>query len=552
MLQDNLIKFFEESFRNHKDAPAITDYFTSEVFSYYTMAREVAKLHLLFDECGLKKDDKVALVGRNNPRWVITYIAVVTYGSVIVPIMQDFDANDINHIVNHSHAKLLFLSDPFWDIIETERISKLKAIFSLSDFRCLYERDGEKITDFQRNTLRHYNARYPKGFQAQDIAYEAPAVKKVAMICYTSGTTGFSKGVMLTVGNLTSNVQYILDRKIYGRGVRTLGLLPLGHIYGMVLDMLAPLSAGAHITLLGRIPPVKVLVTALQGVHPHVICAVPGVIEKIVGKEVLARLHPGAVKIASFIPGVNAILDPAVRKLLMYTFGGEITHVVVGGAPLSREIEKFLTQVKFPFTVCYGMTECAPLISYASPESFVSGSCGRIVDRMEARIDSTDPQRIPGEIMVRGEHVMSGYYKDKKDTAHVLDADEWLHTGDVGTLRSDGTLFICGRMDTRIELSDGGIVYPEEMESLLNVANCVMESLVTLRSGKLVALVVPDYEQADALGIGMSGIRDAMHENMVQLNASLDPDKQLAEIVLYPSEFEKTPKMSIRRYIYAK
>lgn len=552
MLQDNVIKFFEESFRENRDAPAITDYFTSEVFTYYTMAREIAKLHLLFGECGLKEDDRVAIVGRNNPRWVIAYLAVATYGSVAVPIMQDFDANDINHILNHSQSKLLFLSDTFWDIIETDNAPKLKAAFSLSGFRCIYEREGDQLTRYQRNILRHYNSRYPRGFTTADIAYEAPPLKKIAMICYTSGTTGFSKGALLTVGNLTSNVQFILDKRLFGRGVRNLGLLPLGHIFGLVFDMLAPLASGAHITLLGRTPSVKVLVKALQGVRPQVVCMVPAIMEKIVRRGILERMNSGAARLASLIPGVNSLMEPTARKMLMHLFGGEIEQVIIGGAPLNKEIEKFLAAIKFPFSVGYGMTECAPLISYSPAAEFVPGSCGRIADRMEAKVLSEDPQNLPGEILVKGDNVMEGYFRDKKDTAKVIDSGQWLHTGDIGTITKEGIIRLRGRIETRIALPEGETVYPEEIESLLNVMDGVMESLVTLRNGKLIALVVPDYEQADALGIGMNGIRDLMEANLQKLNSSLPEGERISEIALYPSEFEKTPKMSIRRYIYSK
>lgn len=551
MQQDNLIKFLEESFRKNRDLPAMTDYFTGTTFTYYTMALEVAKLHLLFDECGLKDDDKVALIGRNNPHWIIVYLAVITYGSVIVPIMQDFGSNDINHIVNHSGAKFLFLGEPFWDIIETDRAPKLKAVFSLSDFKCLHERDGERLTNFQRNILRHYNTKYPKGFLTKNIAYDAPVLSKVAMICYTSGTTGFSKGVMLTIGNLTSNVEYILSKKLYSRGSNLLGMLPMGHIYGLVFDLLAPLSAGTHITLLGGMPSVKVLTKAMQSVHPNIVCVVPNVLENIVRREIISRLKTGAVKFASMILGEQAI-DPAARKMLMYIFGGEATHVIIGGASLNQEIEQYLRHIKFPFSVIYGMTECASLISFATPEEFVQGSCGRIVDRVEVTIDSPEPENISGEILVRGDNVMSGYYKDKPGTKNTIDHEEWLHTGDVGTMRSDGTLFIRGRMETRIELPDGNIIYPEEIESRLNVMNCVMESIIVRHNEKLVALVVPDYEQADSLGKGLSGIREVMAENMETLNSSLDEFCHVSDIVLYPVEFEKTPKMTIKRYIYTK
>ena len=551
MLQDNLIKFFEESFKEHSDAPAITDYFTSEVFTYYTLAQEVAKLHMLFDACGLKEDDKVAVVGRNNPRWAAVCIATLTYGSTVVPIMQDFDANDINHIIAHSHARLLFLSDIFWDIVEPDSARRVKAAFSLSDFRCLYERDGEKLTAFQRDILRHFNARYPKGFLPADISYEAPALKHVAAICYTSGTTGFSKGVMLTVGNLTANVSYTLSRKLFGRGVRTLGMLPLGHIYGFVLDMLAPLAAGSHITLLGHIPSAKVLNKELQGVHPHVVCTVPRILEQLTRKEVLERMQTGAVRLASLVPAMNSLIEPAARKILTHAFGGEIRLVIVGGAPLNREIEHFLLRIRFPFTVGYGMTECGPLISHSAPEEFAAGSCGRIVSRMEVRIASSDAAKIPGEILVRGDHVMAGYFRDKRSTACAIDREEWLHTGDMGTLEGD-VLRVRGRLESRITLPDGREVYPEEIESRLNVMDGIMESLVAMHEGRLVAFVVPDYEQADHLGIGMNGIREMIDANLAALNASLGDAPHIEAIILYPSEFEKTPKMSIRRYLYVK
>ena len=552
MLQDNLIKILEESFRKYRGMPAITDYFTSEVFSYYTLALEVAKLHMLFEECGLKNGDKVAIAGRNNPRWVTAFVASITYGCTAVPIMQDLDMNDINHMVNESRARVLFAGDAFWDIIETESTPRLKAIFSLSDFHCIWERDGDRLSDYQRNILRHFNAKYPKGFDTDDIAYEAPELRKPAVICYTSGTTGFSKAVILTVGNLTSNVECILAKQMFDRDTRTLGLLPLGHIYGMVFSMLAPLAAGSHITLLGHMPSHKILLQALGGVHPHVICTVPHVMERIVRRELIRRAHNGATKLASFIPAVNALIDPAVRKILLHMFGGEIRQVMIGGAPLNRNIEQFLVQIKFPFTVGYGMTECAPLISYSTPEEFVPGSCGRIVPHMEVRIDSPEPATIPGEILAKGDHVMAGYLtKDKKDDKRVIDGD-WLHTGDIGTLDADNVLRIKGRMETLIKLPDGTTIYPEEIEARLNVMDGIMESLVEWHNGRLSALVVPDYEYADAMGLGLSEIRDLMSSNLEQLNTSLDNGVHISELILYPSEFEKTPKLSIRRYKYAK
>ena len=551
MLQENVIKIYENSFRENRELPALTDYFKKETFSYYEMAKEIAKLHLLFAECRIKKGDRIALIGRNNPRWVISYIATITYGAVIVPILQDFNGNDVHHIINHSGSQLLFVGDVYWDMIETDQIEEVKAVFSLTDFHCLFERRGQTITRFQSNIVKHYRKRYRNGFRLEDISYPDIPNDKLCVLNYTSGTTGFSKGVMLTVNNITGNVVFGISQKLHFRRSRTLSFLPLAHAYGCAFALLVPLSQGTHITLLGKIPSPKILVEAMSEVKPHLICCVPLILEKIYKKQIVPILGNGILKMALKIPLLDQKVYNRIRKKLMDAFGGEFEQIIVGGAPFNHEVEEFLLRIRFPFTVGYGMTECGPLISYTHWTEYKPTSCGKVLpELMEARIESEDPQHIPGEILVRGEHVMAGYYKNEKATSEVIEPDGWMRTGDVGTLDEDNTLYIRGRNKTMILGPSGQNIYPEEIEAKLNNLYCVMESLVVEREGRLVALVCPDYEQADADGISHSKLPEVMDENLKTLNTLVAPYERIASIVLYPNEFEKTPKRSIKRYLY--
>ena len=560
MLQENLIRIYERSFRENREMSALTDYFKNETFSYYEMAKEIAKLHLLFRKAGIEAGDKIALIGRNNPRWCITYIATITYGAVIVPILQDFTPTDIVHIVNHSESRLLFLGDNFWDVIEEEQIRQVEAVFSLTDFHAIYERDGKTLTKYQREIVRNYRAAYPRGFSINDIRYPEIPNDRVCLLNYTSGTTGYSKGVMLTVNNLTGNVLFAstalntqTGQCYFQRGGRTLSFLPLAHAYGCAFDFLAPLAVGGHITLLGRIPSPKILLEAMASVQPTIICCVPMILEKVYRRQVLPLLEKGPMSIAMKIPLVNTAIHSAIRKKLMDAFGGNVSIFIVGGAPMNQETEAFLMKIRFPITIGYGMTECAPLISFAPDNEFNAGSCGRyLADLLEVRIDSADPERTAGEILVRGEHVMTGYYKNERDTKKVLDADGWLHTGDMGTMDPDGTLYIRGRSKTMILSGSGQNIYPEEIEDRLNNMYLVLESLVLdAGGGRLKALVVPDWEQAEAEGVDKEALPEIMQRNLTELNAQLAAYERVAEIAIYPTEFEKTPKRSIKRYLYA-
>ena len=551
MLQENVIKIYENSFRENRELPALTDYFKKETFSYYEMAKEIAKLHLLFAECRIRKGDRIALIGRNNPRWVIAYIATITYGAVIVPILQDFNANDVHHIINHSGSQLLFVGDVYWDMIETGQIEEVKAVFSLTDYHCLFERRGQSIARFQSNIVKHYRKRYRNGFRPEDIAYPEIPNDRLCVLNYTSGTTGFSKGVMLTVNNITGNVVFGIGQKLHFRRSRVLSFLPLAHAYGCAFDLLVPLAQGTHITLLGRIPSPKILVEAMSEVKPPLICCVPLILEKVYKKQILPILGNGILKMALRIPLLDQKVYNRIRRKLMDAFGGEFEQIIVGGAPFNHEVEEFLLRIRFPFTVGYGMTECGPLVSYTHWTEYKPTSCGKVLpELMEARIESEDPRNVPGEILVRGEHVMAGYYKNEKATSDVMESDGWMRTGDVGTLDEDGTLYIRGRNKTMILGPSGQNIYPEEIEAKLNNLYCVMESLVVEREGKLVALVCPDYEQADADGISHAKLPEVMEENLKTLNTLVAPYERVSGIVLYPNEFEKTPKRSIKRYLY--
>ncbi len=560
MLEKNLIKIYEQSFREHREMSALTDYFKGETFSYYEVAKEVAKMHLVFKQAGIEPGDKVALIGRNNTRWCISYIATITYGAVIVPILQDFNPNDVINIINHSESKLLFLGDNFWDDIEGDQIPMVNAVFSLTDFHVIYEREGDKLTNYMKNIMSHYREAYPRGFSVDDIKYPEIANDKICLLNYTSGTTGSSKGVMLTVNNLTGNISYAIDmlnpktgEHYFRKGGRTLSFLPLAHAFGCSFDFLAPLACGGHITLLGRIPSPKILIEAMKVTRPTLVCSVPMILEKVYRKSILPMLEKAPMSIAMRIPLINTAIYSTILSRLMEQFGGCVDLFIVGGAALNRETEDFLRLIKFPITVGYGMTECAPLISFENSYDYKPGSCGRILPKelLEGKIMSRDPQNIPGELLVRGEHVMAGYYKNEAATKAIIDKDGWLHTGDMCTMDEDGTLYIRGRCKTMILSSSGQNIYPEEIEERLNNLYMVAESLIIENNGKLTALVVPDYELATAEGVSLDNLQEIMDKNLQELNSLVASYEKVANIVIHREEFVKTPKRSIKRYLYS-
>lgn len=550
---EDLLKIYAESFRNNWELPAISLYGSKEpVITYEEFARRIARIHLFFEQTGVKPGDKIALLGKNTPTWVNVFIATITYGAVIVPILPDFNPVDSQHIINHSDAVALFVSEGKWEQLDFSELSEIRFVVSLETRKVLAEKDNatQPVAGVIKNLTRCFHKRYPAGFCREDVVYRVFPKDSVAEINYTSGTTGFSKGVMITLDNLCGNVVFGLKQNLHYRGSRCLSFLPLAHAYGCAFDMLVPLAAGTHITLFGKTPTPRLLLDALAEVRPSLIICVPLILEKIYKKQIVPMISKGLVRWALMVPLIDNVIFSKIRNRLVEAFGGEFKEVIVGGAPLNSDVEQFLYRIKFPFTVGYGMTECAPLISYTPFEEFVVGSSGRILPNMTARIDSDDPVNIPGEICVRGQNAMKGYYKNHDATAAVIDAEGWLHTGDMGTLSADNTLFIKGRCKTMILTASGQNIYPEEIEAKLNNMPCVAESLVIQRGNGLIALVYPDYEQADANNIDAEQLRAIMDDNRVELNKLVAPYEQVQEIRLMPEEFEKTPKKSIKRYLY--
>ncbi|MDE6812093.1 MAG: AMP-binding protein [Muribaculaceae bacterium] len=547
----NFIKIYEDSFRDNWDLPALTDYVSGKTDSYGELAEAIARTHLFYQYIGIRPGDKIALCGRDSVSWVKIYMATVTYGAVIVPILSEFNPVDITHIVNHSEAKLLFIASSIWEHILPEALLTVEGVLNTDRYEVFFEREKDTFAKAVRLLKRRFRRRYPDGFMAGDIHYGDRDNSELAEINYTSGTTGFSKGVVLTGENLAGNVCFGMESGLHYRESRALAFLPLAHAYGCAFDMLTPLAVGSHITLLGKTPSPRVLLKALSEVKPNLVICVPLILEKIYKNQILPMISKGALRWTLAVPLLDRVVYSKIRNKLVEAFGGEFEEVIVGGAPLNREVEEFLHKIRFPFTVGYGMTECGPLISYTPWREFEVGSSGRTLPTMESMVMSEDPENIPGEICVRGTNVMRGYYKNKEATELVLSDKGWLKTGDVGTRTADGTLFIRGRSKTMLLSASGQNIYPEEIEAKLNNMPYVAESLVVMRDGKLVALVYPDYEQADRAGIAGVNLGPQMEEVLAELNKLVAPYERLSRIQLMPTEFEKTPKRSIKRFLYS-
>lgn len=551
MIKENFIKLYENSFRENWDLPCYADYGEDTTFTYGQVVKEIAKLHLLFQHCSLRRGDKISIIGKNTSRWCIAYMATVTYGAIVVPILQDFKSNDVHHIVTHSESTFLFTSDNIWENLEEEAVSGLRAVFSLTDFRCLHQRDGETVQKFVKNIEVAMEKKYPKGFHKEDIHYTELSNDKVMLLNYTSGTTGFSKGVMITGNNLAGNVTFGIRTGLLKKGEKVLSFLPLAHAYGCAFDFLTATAVGTHVTLLGKTPSPKILMKAFEEVKPNLIITVPLVIEKIYKNVIQPLINKRSMKWALNIPLLDSQIYAQIRKKLIDALGGRFKEVIIGGAAMNPEVTDFFYKIKFPFTIGYGMTECAPLISYAPWNEFIPGSAGKILDIMEVRIESDNPYTITGEIQVRGENVMKGYYKNEEATREVFTEDGWLKTGDLGTIDANGFIYIRGRSKTMLLSSNGQNIFPEEIEAKLNNMPFVMESLVIERNKKLVALVYPDYESLDSLGLNTSeNLKAVMDENLKNLNKLVGNYEQVSKIQLYPTEFEKTPKKSIKRFLY--
>lgn len=551
MIQENFIKIYEKSFQENWDLPALTDYVEQKTLTFADVAKEIARFHILFRECQIRRGDKIALIGRDCANWCVVYMAAVTYGAIIVPILPDFNPNDVHHIINHSESVFLFVSDRIWDTLEEEKISEIRGVFSLTDFRCLHQRDGENIQKLLKELDSRFTEEYPNGFTRENIRYADLDNDKVVLLNYTSGTTGFSKGVMLTGNNLAGNVTYARTLDVLFRGERELCFLPLAHAYSCAFNFLVPKAFGAHVFLLGKLPSPKILLKAFEEVKPNLILTVPLILEKIYKKMIAPQLNKRTMKLVMSVPLLNDRIYAQINKKLTNALGGRFREVIVGGAAMNQEVADFLYKIKFPYTIGYGMTECGPLISYDNHKEYVPTSCGQILKGiMEVRIDSEDPYNKVGEIQVRGENVMKGYYKNEEATRNVFTDDGWLKTGDLGTIDVNKRIYIRGRSKTMVLSSNGQNIYPEEIEAKLNNLPFVLESLVVEREGKLVGLVYPDYDTVDSTGIRHEDLPAIMEQNRKDLNKLLAPYEAVTSIILYPTEFEKTPKRSIKRYLY--
>lgn len=548
--QDNLVKIFESSFRENWVSEAVTDYGTSHTLTYGDLATLIAQMHVLFEQCGIEKDDKIAVMGKNNSNWVATYLATVTYGAIIVPILQDFKANDAIHIINHSEAKLLFISDANWEGIEHEQIPDVKAVFSLVDWHPISVHDDIIAAITPEAILGFFAQRYPEGYKPTDVRYAERPNSEVASINYTSGTTGFSKGVITPCNALAGNIHFALESRLTFRGARHVTFLPLAHAYGCAFDFLSCLAAGGHTYLIGRTPSAKILLKAFAEVKPTIILSVPLILEKIYKKMIVPQISKAPVSWVLKVPYLDEYVLGKVREQLINAFGGEFSQIIIGGAPLNAEVEAFLRRIKFPVTVGYGMTETAPLISFTKWEQFRANSCGQVLDGlMEAKIENPDADGV-GEILVRGENVMYGYYKNDEATRLTMTPDGWLRTGDLGMIDEDKFIYIKGRSKTMLLGPSGQNIYPEEIEAKLNNMPYVMESLVLQRGTQLVALVCPDFEAVDAAHLNEEQLAEAMEQNRKEVNQLLASYEQIVKIKLYTHEFEKTPKKSIKRFLY--
>ena len=548
--EENLIKIYEKSFREHWVLNAVTDFGTSNTLTYAQLAENIAKLHILFERVGIEEGDKIAVMGKNNANWVTTYLATVTYGAVIVPILQDFKANDAIHIINHSESKLLFITDLIWENIDVDQVPDLQAVISLNTMDLIVT-GLPKIQAVDKMTIEELFAeKYPNGFGPDDVKYIERSNAEIASINYTSGTTGFSKGVVTPANALAGNVIFGLRSNLVYPGCRHVAFLPLAHAYGCAFDFLACLAAGGHTHLIGRTPSPKILMKAFAEVKPTLILSVPLILEKIYKKMIQPQISKTAVSWVLKMPLLDKVVLNKIREKLLNAFGGEFSQIIIGGAPLNAEVEAFLRRIKFPVTVGYGMTETAPLISFTPWTEFRIQSCGQVLEGfMEARIANPDADGV-GEIQVRGENVMMGYYKNEQATKESFTADGWLRTGDLGIIDKDGFIYIKGRCKTMLLGPSGQNIYPEEIEAKINNMPYVLESLVLQKDTRLVALVCPDFEAVDADELTQDQLEVVMEENRKLVNAELAAYEQINELRIFNHEFEKTPKKSIKRFLY--
>ena len=547
-IQDSFIQLVEESIRANWDRDALTDY-KGATLQYKDVARKIEKMHILFEHAGIKKGDKIALCGRNSANWTATFLGVVTYGAVAVPILHEFKADNVHHIVNHSEARMLFVGDQVWEMFNEAAMPNLEGIIELKNFDLVVSR-SEKLTYAREHLNEEFGKKYPCRLRAEQVSYRREEPEELAVINYTSGTTGYSKGVMLPYRSIISNIVHIDQKVGLKAGDSIVSMLPLGHIFGLVFDFLYGITKGAHLWFLTRMPSPKIIAESFAVIRPRVIACVPLIVEKIFNKNILPKVDNKLGKLLLNLPIISDKIKEQIRQQAMEVFGGNFIEIVIGGAPFNPEVEAFLRKINFPYTIAYGMTECAPLICHSRWDEILYTSCGKTVANMETKVISEDPERIPGELVCRGMNVMLGYYKNESATAQTIDKDGWLHTGDMAIKDADGNIFIKGRCKNMLLTASGQNIYPEEIEARLNNMPYVNESLVILKENKLVALVYPDNEDAFSHGMNKKQLEEALELNRIELNKVLPAYSQITQIKLYPEEFEKTAKKSIKRFLY--
>ena len=544
----SLIQLIEESIRKNWNLDAMTDY-KGATLQYKDVARKIEKMHILFEHAGIKKGDKIALCGRNSANWTATFLGVITYGAVAVPILHEFKADNVHNIVNHSEARMLFVGDQVWENFNEAAMPHLEGIIELKNFDLVVSR-SQRLTYAREHLNEEFGKRYPCRFRAENVSYRREEPEELAVINYTSGTTGYSKGVMLPYRSIISNVVHIHKKVGLKPGDNVVSMLPLGHIFGLVFDFIYGVTVGAHLWFLTRMPSPKIIAESFAEIRPRVIACVPLIVEKIFKKNILPKVDNKLGKLLLKLPIVSDKIKEQIRTQAMEVFGGNFIEIVIGGAPFNPEVEAFLRKINFPYTIAYGMTEAAPLICHSRWDEIQYTSCGKTVSNMETKVLSSDPERIPGELVCRGMNVMLGYYKNEEATAQAIDCNGWLHTGDMAIKDAEGNIFIKGRCKNMLLTASGQNIYPEEIEARLNNMPFVNESLVILAGDKLIALVYPDNEEAFAQGMDKKALEAAIEVNRTELNKMLPAYSQITRIKLYLEEFEKTAKKSIKRFLY--
>ncbi|MEQ2968501.1 AMP-binding protein [Phocaeicola vulgatus] len=547
-LEQSFIALIEQSIKTNWYLNALTDY-KGITLQYRDVARKIEKIHILLENAGIEKGDKIAICGRNSAHWTVTYLAVITYGAVVVPILHEFKADQVHNIVNHSEARLLFVGDQIWENLNEAAMPHLEGIIELKDFGVPVSR-SEKLAYARDHLNEIFGHKFPCRFRPDDISYEKEKSEDLAIINYTSGTTGYSKGVMLPYRSILSNVLYCKEKIGLKAGDSVVSMLPLGHVFGMTFDFLYGFTAGAHLWFLTRMPSPKIITESFAEIRPRVIACVPLIVEKIFKKNILPKVDNKLGKLLLHVPIISDKIKELIKQKAMEVFGGNFIEIIIGGAPFNAEVEAFLKMIDFPYTIAYGMTECGPIICHSHWTELKLASCGKVAARMEAKVLSPNPSAIAGELVCRGANLMLGYYKNEEATRQVIDTEGWLHTGDMATIDEDGNVFIKGRCKNLLLTSSGQNIYPEEIESKLNNMPYVSESLIILQQDKLVGLIYPDSDDAFAHGLSQSDLVRVMEENRLELNKQLPAFSQIARFKLYPEEFEKTAKKSIKRFLY--